>query len=130
MQRRCLNCTTESAGSSQILFQRPARFMRSDSFSLDVRRFDQRGPFLDLALNKSLEIFGPPALGRNQNGAELFRRSPVARRRRPARLGQEYYTLSAGSERDLGTAFALCLSGKRACSSCRAMGSLLAPATK
>jgi hypothetical protein len=45
--------------------------MRSDSFSLDVRRFDQRGPFLDLALNKFLEIFGRPALGRNQNGAEL-----------------------------------------------------------
>jgi hypothetical protein len=53
------------------LFQRPPRFMRSDSFSLDVRRFDQRGPFLDLALNKFLEIFGRPALGRNQNGAVL-----------------------------------------------------------
>ena len=46
--------------------------MRSDSFSLDVRRFDQRGPFLDLALNKFLEIFGRLALGRNQNGAELL----------------------------------------------------------
>ena len=45
--------------------------MRSDSFSLDVRRFDQRGPFLDLALNKLLEIFGRLALGRNQNGAGL-----------------------------------------------------------
>src|SRR6516225_2372502 len=67
MQRRCLNARTERAG----LFQRPPRFMRSDSFSLDVRRFDQRGPFLDLALNKFLEIFGRPALGRNQNGAVL-----------------------------------------------------------
>jgi len=27
---------------------------------------------LDLALNKFLEIFGRPALGRNQNGAELL----------------------------------------------------------
>jgi hypothetical protein len=54
MQRRCSNCTTESAGPSEILFQRPARFTRSDSFSLDVRRFDQRGPFLDPALNKFL----------------------------------------------------------------------------
>jgi hypothetical protein len=72
MQWRCLNCTTESAGPSQILFQQPARFMRSDSFSLDVRHFDQRGPFLDLALNKFLEIFGRSALGRNQNGAGLL----------------------------------------------------------
>ena len=32
--------------------------MRPDSFSLDVRRFDQRGPFLHFALNKFLEIFG------------------------------------------------------------------------
>jgi hypothetical protein len=38
--------------------------------------------------------------------------SGAPRSREPARLGQEYYTLSAGSERDLGTAFALCLSGK------------------
>ena len=49
--------------------------MRPDSFSLDVRRFDQRGPFLDLALNKFLEIFGRPALGRNQNGAVVVVRS-------------------------------------------------------
>src|SRR5262249_52267324 len=32
----------------------------------------QRGPFLNLALNKFLEIFGRLALGRNQNGAELL----------------------------------------------------------
>ena len=53
--------------------------MRSDSFSLDVRGFDQRGPFLDLALNKSFEIFGRPAIGRNQNGAELLKGAPRSR---------------------------------------------------
>jgi hypothetical protein len=38
-----------------------------------------RGPFLDFALNKFLEIFGRPALGRNQNGAKLLQAlSPVA----------------------------------------------------
>jgi hypothetical protein len=45
--------------------------MRSESFGLDVRRLDQGRPFLDLALDKFLEIFGRPALGRNQNGAVL-----------------------------------------------------------
>ena len=63
--------------------------MRSDSFSLDVRRFDQRGPFLDLALNKFLEIFGRPALGRNQNGAKLLQ-ALAGRVKETARaLGQE-----------------------------------------
>ena len=46
--------------------------MRSESLSLDVCRFDQSGPFVDLALDEFLEIFGRPALGRNQNGAELL----------------------------------------------------------
>jgi putative tryptophan/tyrosine transport system substrate-binding protein len=33
MQRSCLNCTTESAGSSEILFQRPAKFMRAEDIA-------------------------------------------------------------------------------------------------
>src|SRR5262249_1857290 len=68
--------------------------MRSDLFSLDVRRFDQRGPFLDLALNKFLEIFGRPAIGRNQNGAELLQAperrnysAPPVRERHPLIAG-------------------------------------------
>jgi hypothetical protein len=56
---------------------------------------DQRGLFLDLSLNKFLEIFGRPALGRNQNGAELLQALPGRETARA--LGQEYYTLSARS---------------------------------
>ena len=72
--------------------------MRSDSFRLDVRGFDRRGPFLGLALNKFLEIFGRLALGRNQNGAELLQALPGRVKETARALGQEYYTLSAGSE--------------------------------
>src|SRR6516165_3457084 len=58
-------------GPSQILFAGLLDSMRSESFSRDLRRFDQCGPFVDLALDEFLEIFGRPALGCNQNGAEL-----------------------------------------------------------
>ena len=72
--------------------------MRSESFSLKVRRSDQRGPFLDLTLDKFLEISGRPALGRNQNGAELLKGAPRSREGDGPRAWREYYTLSAGSE--------------------------------
>jgi len=58
---------------------------------------DQRGLFLDLSLNKFLEIFGRPALGRNQNGAELLQALPGRVKETARALGQEYYTSSAWS---------------------------------
>src|SRR6516162_5128142 len=63
MQRLCLNCTTESAGQSQVLFH--SALMFAALISCD--------PFLDLALNKFLEIFGRPALGQNKPFQRLRR---------------------------------------------------------
>ena len=45
-----------------------------------------------------LEIFGRPALGRNQNGVELLQARPGRVKETASALGQEYSTLSAGSE--------------------------------
>jgi hypothetical protein len=52
-----------------------------------------------ISLNKFLEIFGRPALGRNQNGVELLQARPGRVKETARALGQEYYTLRAGSER-------------------------------
>ena len=41
-------------GPSQILFAGLLDSMRSESFSRDLRRFDQCGPFVDLALDEFL----------------------------------------------------------------------------
>ena len=49
-------------------------------------------------LNRFLEIFGRPALGRNQNGVELLQARPGRVKETARALGQEYSTLSAGSE--------------------------------
>src|SRR6516165_9342463 len=85
--RRALACPRlthfQSCNSSiavaMLLIRTAAKFlsglldpMRLESFGLDVRRFDQGRPLLDLALDKFLEIFGRPALGRHQYGSELL----------------------------------------------------------
>jgi len=43
-------------------------------------------------------LFGRPALGRNQNGVELLQARPGRVKETARALGQEYSTLSAGSE--------------------------------
>src|SRR5262249_36848490 len=64
-----------SYGPSQILFAGLLDFLRSESFSRDLRRFDQCGPFVDLALD---EYSGDLRSGATKTELNSLRRSSVA----------------------------------------------------
>jgi hypothetical protein len=59
-----------------LLIRTAAKFLSgllvSGSFSVDVRRFDQGSPFLDLALDKFFGDIRATCAGRNQNGARTL----------------------------------------------------------